>query len=108
MRLNFIMRFSGLVLVAVVVAIAGFGCDSGDEAEGFVEISPGRDDLPAPKMLDDGSYVAPKIPPGGYPTYAWDGEIPTKLMSPPSRRSSSRRGRFFPSRNVSPSRKMFL
>ena len=67
MRLNFIMRFSGLVIVAVIVAIAGFGCGGADKDEGFVPVSPSRDDLPPPTMLDDGTYVAPKIPPGGYP-----------------------------------------
>ena len=96
MRLNFIMRFSGLVIVAVIVAIAGFGCGGADKDEGFVEVSPSRDDLPPPTMLDDGTYVAPKIPPGGYPTYAWDGEIPTKFNESPFSAKLVKEGKILP------------
>ena len=62
-----VMRIGGLLLVAVVMAIAGLGCGGADGPQGEAQVSVDRSQIPPPTMLDDGTYVAPKIPPGGYP-----------------------------------------
>ena len=47
-------------------------------------------------MFDDGTYVAPKIPPGGYPTYAWDGPIPTRFNESPFSAQLVKEGKILP------------
>ena len=91
-----VMRTGGLSLIAVLVAILGFGCGGADEPERFVEVWSNRDQLPAPIMNDDGAYVAPQIAPGGYPTYAWDGPIPNRFYESPFSAQLVKEGKILP------------
>ena len=96
MRPTIVMKTGGLLFLAVVVAIVGFGCGSADEPQGQAQVSVDRSELPKPQMFDDGTYVAPKIPPGGYPTYAWDGEIPTRFNESPFSAQLVKEGKILP------------
>ena len=96
MRPTIVIQTTGLLLAAAVVAILGFACGGAPEPEGFTKTTVDRGDLPPPTMLDDGTYVAPKIPPGGYPTYAWDGPIPTKFNESPFSAELVKEGKILP------------
>lgn len=96
MRPTIVIQTTGLLLAAAIVAILGFACGGAPEPEGFTATTLERSDLPPPTMLDDGTYVAPKIPPGGYPTYAWDGPIPTRFNESPFSAELVKEGKILP------------
>ncbi len=96
MRPTIVIQTTGLLLAAAMVAIMGFACGSAPEQDGFTKTTLERSDLPPATMLDDGTYVAPKIPPGGYPTYAWDGPIPTKFNESPFSAELVKEGKILP------------
>lgn len=96
MRPTIVIQTTGLLLAAAIVAIMGFACGGAPEPEGFTATTLERSDLPPPTMLDDGTYVAPKIPPGGYPTYAWDGPIPTRFNESPFSAELVKEGKILP------------
>ncbi len=96
MRPTIVIQTTGLLLAAAIVAIIGFACGGAPEPEGFTATTLERSDLPPPTMLDDGTYVAPKIPPGGYPTYAWDGPIPTRFNESPFSAELVKEGKILP------------
>ncbi len=96
MRPTIVIQTTGLLFAAAIVAIVGFACGGASEPEGFTKTTVDRGDLPPPTMLDDGTYIAPKIPPGGYPTYAWDGPIPTRFNESPFSAELVKEGKILP------------
>jgi peptide/nickel transport system substrate-binding protein len=95
---NFITRTSAYALVVTIVAIAGVAC--GGAQDTFSEditsqFSPDRENLPAPTM-NQGEYVAPRIPPGGYPTFLWEGPMPTQFNESPFSAQLVKEGKILP------------
>ena len=98
MRLTILQRICAVSIAAAAVTLATVACGGADptfDPNVVEQTSPDRSELPAPVMIDE-NYVAPRIEPGGYPTYAWNGPIPTRRMESPFSAQLVKEGKILP------------
>lgn len=98
MRLTILARICAASLSAAAMALAAVACSGADptfDPDVVGQTSPDRSELPAPVMSDE-EYVAPRIEPGGYPTYAWSGPTPTRRMESPFSAQLVKEGKILP------------
>ena len=80
---NLLHYFFLLLSVFIVLTMAACGgADEKFDEDITNQFAPNRGGLPLP-VMNQGTYVAPKIPPGGYPTFRWEGERPTSYNESP-------------------------
>lgn len=82
------------VFIVLTMAACG-GADEKFDEDITNQFAPNRGDLPLP-VMNQGTYVAPKIPPGGYPTFRWEGEIPTSYNESPVSAKLVKEGKILP------------
>ena len=93
---NLLHYFFLLLSVFIVLTMAACGgADEKFDEDITNQFAPNRGDLPLP-VMNQGTYVAPKIPPGGYPTFRWEGERPTSYNESPISAKLVKEGKILP------------